>query len=99
MRPRQSPTQAPGSGAVARLGPRSEGLAVDQPDDVLRPLRYSPLAPALTLTLRGMTLSSQTAIVQKRLAHLVRTQALVRRLDRAIDVPGDANAGAYRRAT
>lgn len=71
-----------------------EGLAVAQPDEVLRPLRYSPLAPALTLTLRGMTLSTQASIVEKRFAHLVRTQALVRRLEIAASGPG-ASIGAY----
>lgn len=71
-----------------------EGLAVDQPDDVLRPLRYSPLAPLLALPIRGMTLASQTAIVEKRFAHLVRTKALVRRLEIAASGPG-ASLGAY----
>ena len=61
-----------------------EGLAVDQPDDVLRPLRYSPLGPLFGIPLRGMALTNQARIVQKRLAHLVRTKALVRRLEDAL---------------
>ncbi|MBK7974047.1 MAG: hypothetical protein IPK07_12490 [Deltaproteobacteria bacterium] len=61
-----------------------EALAVDVPEAVLRPFRYSPLAPLLSIPLRGMSLHNQTRMVQKRFAHLVRTKALVRRLEEAL---------------